>query len=107
MGKITRQKVLDELQEEIKRIDTLSLLDGPQESEEYREPLSIDIIKEVKILLSWGGGEDGFKLRFTKENELIDGVYYLADWGEYEEIKLSDEEADKVFNFYLGGYFEG
>ena len=24
-----------------------------------------------------------------------------------EEIRLSDEEADKVVNFYLGGYFEG
>ncbi len=29
-----------------------------------------------------------------------------ADWGEYEESLLSDDEAQTVFDFYLGGYIE-
>jgi len=105
--KITKEMVFNDLQDEIKRIDTLSKLDEPQENEEYREPLCLDITKEVKILLSWGGGEDGFKLRFNPENELLGGVYYMADWGEYEERELSEDEAQKVFDFYMFGSFEG
>jgi hypothetical protein len=89
--KLTRQKVYAE----------------KEETEEYynqnREPLSIDITKEVTVLLSWGGPSDGFKLMFDKDNELLSGVYFIANWGEYEEVILNDEELDKVYNFYLYG----
>mgnify|MGYP001592190929 CR=1 FL=1 len=67
---------------------------------DYKMPLSYDESKEIKILLSWGGGEDGFKLNFDKENELTGGKYYWADWGVYEEVELSFEEAEKVAEFY-------
>ena len=98
--KITRQTVYDSLKGELKTIKKLSKLDEPQEHEEYREPLSIDVVKEVKILLSWGGPEDGYKLRFDNQNNLISGVYYMANWGEYEEIELSEDELSIVDNFY-------
>lgn len=78
-------------------------MENPEESEEYRSPLSIDKTIEVKILLSWGGPEDGFKLTFSEEKELLYGVYYRATWGEYKETPLLEEEAQMVFDFYMGG----
>lgn len=69
---------------------------------EYREPLSIEKEEVYKILLSWGGGSDGFKLYF-KDKELLRGVYFMSDWGEYQEIDLNNEEAEHVYNFYLYG----
>lgn len=85
------------------------------EHEDFRDPLSLDTVVEKKILLSWGGPEDGFKLYFTIDCEskqsppalkLWRGVYYRADWGAYEETDLSDDEAQTVYDFYLGGYTE-
>lgn len=60
-------------------------------------------ILEVKILLSWGGPADGFKLTFDTDKNLIGGVYYRANWGEYQEARLTDDEAEGVFSFYMGG----
>lgn len=97
-----RKIVLLGAYEELKRIEDLNKLEEPRESEEYREPLSIEKEEVYKILLSWGGGEDGFKLTF-KDGELLRGSYYMADWGEYKEIDLNENEAEEVYNFYLYG----
>lgn len=107
--KLTRQVVVKELEKEIARIDTIQkeinegTIEEERNSEHYRDLLSLDVRKEVKILLSWGGPEDGFKLIFDNNNELIGGVYYMADWGEYQEVELNDDEAQKVFDFYMFG----
>ena len=101
-NKLTRKIVFEGMKKELSRIDDLRGVEEPEEKDEYREPLSIDVTKEVKILLSWGGGEDGFKLRF-KDNDLLGGVYYMANWGEYEEVEMTEEEADKIQDFYLYG----
>jgi hypothetical protein len=106
MNKLTRENVYESLQEELKTIKELQEVEEYTENEEYREPLSIDKTTEVKILLSWGGPEDGYKLRFNSEKELENGVYYKADWGEYKEVELTDEEAQTIFDFYMGGYLE-
>ena len=47
---------------------------------DYRTPLSYDESKEIKILLSWGGDGDGFKLNTDKENMTTGGKYYWAGW---------------------------
>ncbi len=113
MEKITKVSVARDVEKELDRIHLLTRLreEEKEETEEYynenREPLSIEVYKEVKILLSWGGGEDGFKLVFDKENELISGIYYCADWGEYEEVSLSDDELDLIYNHYLYGDVTG
>ncbi len=113
MEKITKQTVVRDLEKELERINLLTRLreEDKEETEEYynesREPLSIEVYKEVKILLSWGGGEDGFKLKFDKENVLISGVYYCADWGEYEESFLTENELDIVYEHYLYGDVSG
>jgi len=74
---------------------------GVEDSEDYREPLSLDVEKVVTIQLSWGGDGDGYKLTFDKENDLIRGVYYWQDWGVYEEVKLDESELDEIYAFYL------
>lgn len=102
-----RTLVYNELQNQIENI---KIIQKAQENEDYqkeddglyREPLSIEREEVFKILLSWGGGEDGFKLRF-RNKELLSGVYYCADWGEYQEIELNEEELNLVFEFYLYG----
>jgi len=99
-----RKIVLLGTYEELKRIEDLNKMseEEREESNEYREPLSIEKEEVYKILLSWGGGADGFKLRF-KDGELLGGVYFMADWGEYLEQDLSEEEANEVYNFYIFG----
>ncbi len=103
-----RQVVFKAMQEEIKRIDlvTKKADNGKEfnEIEEHREPLSIDKEEIVKILLSWGGGSDGFKLTFN-DKELISGVYFMADWGVYQETELNEEELQKVYDYYLFGEY--
>jgi len=98
-----RKQVAEGLEKLIGEIEELQKLDEPQEDENYREPLSIESIQEVKILLSWGGPEDGFKLQFSRGNDPDSGVYYRADWGTYEEVPLNDDELSLVFSFYLYG----
>src|SRR3954453_6424846 len=67
----------------------------------YREPLSLDTRKKVTVLLSWGGPSDGFKVYFDEEGEAQIGVYFLADWFEYEEFRLSDTELAHVLEIYF------
>lgn len=70
-----------------------------QEHEDYREPLAITTHKVATIELSTGGDADGFKIEFDNEG-VRGGCYYWADWGVYEEVKLSIDEAEKVAEFY-------
>lgn len=106
------KNIRQEAIEELERIDKLIVFqnDEKEETEEYyelnREPLSVDTLIEKNILLSWGGPSDGFKLYFNDEKELVKACYWVADWGTYNETWLSDDEADKVFDFYMGGCIE-
>jgi|SRR5690606_217564 len=93
-------------EKEMERLQNLNNIEDTEEreeSEENREPLSFEIEKTIKILLSWGGDSDGYKLTFDKENELISGVYFWSDWGVYEEVELSEEELNSVYDLYLYG----
>ena len=108
--KITRKQVLKSLQNEIKNIKELDKKnteenESIQENENFRQPLSIDTNIIKKILLSWGGGEDGYKLTFSKEKELLRGVYYMADWGQYEEVELNEDELNLIYEVYLFGEY--
>lgn len=107
MEEITREEVYKSLQEEINNLKELSKNETEdnkpiQEQEGFKEALSIEQEKIVKILLSWGGGEDGYKLTF-KNGELLRGVYYMANWGTYNEIELNEEELSLIFETYLYG----
>lgn len=103
-----REFVFAKLQDELKDIVAIqeamntNKIESQNDSESYREPLEISLTKEIKILLSWGGPADGFKLQY-KDNELTGGVYFWQDWGTYDEAELTDEEAETVRDFYLYG----
>lgn len=84
-------------------LNNQQVLDGtiaPDEHEDYCEPLAISKETVITIELSTGGDADGFKLTFNEHKELTSGVYYWADWGVYEEIRLSEEELQSVDNLY-------
>lgn len=73
---------------------------SPEEHEDYRDPLAFSKQIVVHIELSTGGDADGFKLIFSDEKELLEGLYYWADWGVYEEVQLSDDELEAVDSLY-------
>jgi hypothetical protein len=85
----------------LKKMEALLQEHERSEVEEYRDPLSVEERKEVTVLLSWGGPSDGYKVYFDQEGEAIEGFYFFADWFEYEEIKLRDEELDRVLATYF------
>jgi hypothetical protein len=70
------------------------------EVEAYREPLSVEVRKEITVLLSWGGPSDGFRIYSHQDGEASEGYYFFADWFEYEEFKLSDKELEIVLAVY-------
>jgi len=91
---------------EMQRLELLNDIEDSEErdqSEENREALALDVRKVIDICLSTGGDADGYKLTFDKDNELMSGVYYWADWGVYEEVNLKDDELDSIYDLYLFG----
>ena len=74
--------------------------DEPSDYEDYREPLCLMTTKVITVQLSWGGDGDGFKLTYDTDGELLHGIYYWQDWFVYEEVELSDTEAEKVEELY-------
>lgn len=68
--------------------------------EENTQPLGMIKHVIIDIQTSWGGPADGFKIKISNEGEVISGVYYRADWGQYEEYELTGEEAETVFDAY-------
>ena len=85
----------------LKQVEALLQEKERDEVEEYREPLSVEARKEVTVLLSWGGPSDGYKVYFDKDGEAAEGFYFFADWFEYEQFKLSDEELERVLAIYI------
>ncbi len=81
-------------------VEALLRKKGQSEIEEYNEPLSVEIRKEVTVLLSWGGPADGYKIYFDQDGEAIEGFYFFADWFEYEQFKLSNDELERVLTVY-------
>lgn len=76
-------------------------IESPDEHEDWREPLEISKLIEITVLLSWGGPSDGFKIMYNPvSKEFVSGVYFLQDWGSYEESDLDEDEIQTVVNTY-------
>jgi hypothetical protein len=117
MEKLTREQVktredarryaVQRLKEEVERLkkakEEIERGRDIEEIEEVRQPLAISAGYQLTIELSCGGDADGFILYYNENKELEGGVYYWADWGQYEEIDLWNEEAELVEMVYLGG----
>ncbi len=57
----------------------------------------------VRILLSWGGPSDGFFLTFAeKDGTVLRGEYFYEDWGTYDEVPLSQADAEIIADLFLG-----
>ncbi len=80
----------------LKKVEVLLQKKDQSEIEEYNEPLSVEIRKEVTVLLSGGGPSDGYIIYFDRDGEASEGFYFFADWFEYEQFKLSYEELERV-----------
>ena len=78
-------------------------IENTEDHEDYREPLSIEQFTELTILLSWGGPSNGFKLLVDKDGDVTGGKYFFSDWFEYQESKLTIEEAEQVADLYFYG----
>jgi hypothetical protein len=89
-----------EEQENLKRVAALLEEKETSKIEDYRDPLSCEERREITVLLSWGGPSDGYKVYFSKDGEAVEGFYFFADWFEYEDFKLSDDELDRVVTVY-------
>lgn len=86
--------------EKVKKDANSGKVESIHEHEEYREPLSIMKSTVVEIQLSWGGDGDGFLIEIDDNHNIIGGKYYWEDWGVYEEIELSDEETNTIYDYY-------
>jgi len=93
------EKEIKELREIEKELENKDI----EEIEDIREPLAISKTYRLTIELSTGGDADGFILEYNEYKELTNGFYYWADWGQYEEVPLSIDEAELVEKIYLGG----
>ena len=71
-----------------------------EDHEDHRTPLEVAEHRLITVRLSWGGDGDGFKVVIDQDRTAISGVYFWEDWGVYEEVALSSEELDLVFNYY-------
>ena len=98
------QRAQEEIEELMKAKEEVSKgKEWEEDQENLREPLNIEASHRVTIQLSWGGDGDGFILEYNRDGELMSGLYYWEDWGYYEEVRLTQKEAELVEEVYLGG----
>lgn len=98
-------KEIEELEEAYDSYDDEKI---EEKEEEFRNSiLSIDKRIVYKISLSTGGPSDGFKITIDPETkEVIDIVYWYADWGYYEEFQL-DEDIKRFLVGFFSYLWEG
>lgn len=66
--------------------------------EEAREtlrelPLSVETTKTIRVLLSTGGPADGLNVELDRDGNVSRVVYWFADWFDYAETVVTDEDS--------------
>ena len=85
------------------RMEKLLKVEGEKvESDEWREPLAYGREESIYILLSTGGGEDGYKIYF-RHGEVSHGEYVYKDWGTCNTYALTESELQTVIDVYMYG----
>ena len=97
-----RDYALYRAREQKKTVKELLELEQAGEREQ-NEDCAIASKTVLVIELSGGGDADGYELIINKNGGIDSGFYYWADWGCYEEIKLTDEELENIERVYLHG----
>ena len=105
-----RELTLKRLERDMENFKRIQELENDEERVEEIESienniLSVDIRKEYKILNSFGGPSDGYKVICDSNNELEEVYYFYANWGTYEEIRLNDEEL-QLFTYIYSSTLE-
>jgi hypothetical protein len=57
----------------------------------YEMPLSVEIIRHVKILLSTGGPADWLDAEFDAEGDIRTLEYHYADWGDHAQTYVEKD----------------
>lgn len=73
-----------------------------EDDDEYRDPLSLEVKRSVRILLSTGGPGDWIDVDVDEQGSILGGSYHNQDWFDHAEVELDDEELRLVETIYGG-----
>ena len=71
--------------------------------EQYEAPLSVDVLRMVKVLLSTGGPADWFELTWgpgDDDDEPSRITYHFSDWFDHAERALEGDEYAAAWSFF-------
>lgn len=74
------------------------------EQSEY--PLSVELVRVVKVLLSTGGPADWLEATLNSDNDITRIEYHFSDWFDHASRVLEGDEFDAAEDF-LGMFVEG
>lgn len=70
------------------------------------EPLSVETVKVVKVLLGTGGPACGYEIELDSDGQPVSGYYWYQDWfKEKRRFWLEDDQLDAViraYDIYIG-----
>ena len=56
-------------------------------------PLSVETTRTIRVLLSTGGPADGLNVELDRDGNVSRVVYWFADWFDYAETVVTDEDS--------------
>lgn len=63
----------------------------------WEMPLSVEVIRTVKILLGTGGPGDWFEATIDSDGDITRIEYHFNDWFDHAEINVTDDEDARAF----------
>lgn len=81
--------------------------EGYEDEDPYSGVLSVsvDVLKRVDILLSYGGPSDGFKVLLLESDgewEVYEVTYYFEDWFDGATRILNEKQTEEFLEIYEG-----
>lgn len=102
------ERIGDELAYELKvmreTLEQLELYDDDEAREEAdrersERPLSVDVTRVVKILLSTGGPADWFEVHIDEEGDPRRVEYIFQDWFDVARVELRDADRELALDY--------
>jgi hypothetical protein len=75
-------------------------------NDERIEPLALDVFRTIRIEVSWGGPQEYFDVKFQKIGDrsdcwsVVSASFHFLDWTTHETYELSDDETDKLIEYF-------
>lgn len=75
--------------------DCVFVFEGRDTADERLQemPLSVEVVRHVKILLSWGGPSDWLDAELDADNDIVTLVYHFADWFDHAQSYVEKNSA--------------